>query len=99
MAHKMKMVDLGHKPMEVSPKGEKYYPSITIPLELVKGEKEIGTKVSLHVVGNIESIAEEGLRIELKKAGSMKMSEKEYLSMSDDKKDEYDEKELKDKNK
>ena len=94
------LVDLGQKPTEVSPKNEKYYPSINIPLDKMpelKG-KDVGDKIALYVIGAVKGIHEEGVSIEIRQAGAMrKLTEEEYLSKSDEEKDDIDAEDLESK--
>lgn len=102
----MKMIDLGEKSSglcEAPEKNKKWYPSITVPLSLVKG-KALGTECRFEFVGKITSIEESerrsDARIELKsgkylaKAG--KKSKEEYKEMSDDEREEYDKESMND---
>lgn len=88
-------IDLGKKPVEVDDKDKTYYPSMNIPS--LKGK--IGDSVDLKVRGSIKSIDEEGAHVEFKKATLMKsMPEEDYNKLSDDEKDNADEKSVEDKN-
>ena len=95
------LVDIGEKPSEVSPKNEKYYPSIRIPIDKLPGikGKEVGDKIALYSMGSVRSIDEDGVNVEIRQVGDVQqLSEKEYLSKTDDEKDEIDAKNLEDKN-
>lgn len=96
-----KLIDIGEKPSEVSPKNEKYYPSIRIPVDKLpslKG-KEVGEKVAFYGMGSIRSIDEDGVSVEVRQVGDVRqLTEKEYLAKTDDEKDDIDSKDLEQKN-
>ena len=96
------------QPCEASPEGknEKYYPSIDLTLTQlpILENKHIGNGVSLHLVGKIKGIREQKVKdktevryeIELRQCGEMgAVSKEDYMSMSDDDKDQHDEDDMK----
>lgn len=95
-------------PMEAGKgKKEKHYPSVTITDEQIPDlkDKKIDSKISLNIIGVIKGIREDydnkdkfAYEIEMHQGElTGKVSEKEYMDMSDDEKDEKDEKDMKDK--
>lgn len=94
------LFDLGEKFSTPTTTNEKFYQTIKIPKDKLKGleGKDIGDKVALYVVGPIKNIGEDGVSIEMRQAGDVrKLTDEEYLSKSDEEKDEIDEKNLKEK--
>jgi len=101
----MPKFDLGHKPgkptEEVKEVQALYYPSINISSEDAEGlELKMGEKVKLDAVVTGIHVNEDGKKkrtdynIDIKTLNKG-YSKKEYLNMSDEDKDEYDEKGLK----
>ena len=93
-------------PMETGKgKKEKYYPNVSITDEQIPElkDKKIDSKVSLNIVGVIKGIREDYdnkdmfmYEIEMHQGElAGKVSEKEYMDMSDEDKDEKDEKDMK----
>lgn len=100
------MKDIGRK-METAPiasdegKSEKYYPTISIDNKQLPelNEIKVGDSISLKVAGKVKGIRMEknsaSYEIEIKACEiGDKMSEKDYLDMTDDEKDDYDGKDL-----
>jgi len=104
----MKMHDLGEKPPEqpteaIGPEGkrEKYYPSVHLTSKQLPtlGDKKIGSRCNLHIVGEITGIRknedETSYDVELKEAGiGSAVSKGDYDKMSDDDKDKEDKEEV-----